>query len=312
LAIPRAHFDELVAAGRVKVHATGEFKWGTFALYRRGDVQDLLPEVPALTAARKAAQAARRQQASKKAVVTRQRTVAEVATARTSTQHQLAKKTRGRSLYEQALALVGFWGELVSAHADTYTGMANRARNPETSTRYRHIANDCYATKNELSALLARIHDPRVVWDFYDAGRLWLCDACREDAREMGMHPIEYVDYGSCNNCTIDHYYSVLGATITIDEPREITIPVPVALAWEGSSADAQPRARKFGARPHEALPSWIRKIKSARNYSRYDLPVPRVTPAQLKAYPADVALEALSAAISSLRESLPGAILTA
>ncbi|MEW5935643.1 MAG: hypothetical protein AB1816_18840, partial [Bacillota bacterium] len=35
--------------------------------------------------------------------------------------------------------------------------------------------------------------------------RVWLCDACRERAREMGMHPLDYVELvGACENCDVE------------------------------------------------------------------------------------------------------------
>lgn len=35
--------------------------------------------------------------------------------------------------------------------------------------------------------------------------KVWLCDDCREQAREMGMHPLEYIDVcGPCENCEVE------------------------------------------------------------------------------------------------------------
>lgn len=60
LGVPRAHVDEMIAETALVPIGYGSFKWGTFAYFRRGDVDDLVPEMVLRVEARRLRQMAAR------------------------------------------------------------------------------------------------------------------------------------------------------------------------------------------------------------------------------------------------------------
>jgi hypothetical protein len=322
LGIPRAHFAELVQAGLLKSCGTGTFKWGTYALYRRGEVEDLLPQVPALSAARKQAISQRRKQAAKAAPASRARNEAATARARLSTQTELVDiLATTTDPFARALAVMSYWTALVGHHADLAHDKAQRARSPASTSAHRATADACYAAKNEALAVLARVHDPRVIWNFYDGSRLWLCDECMQAAHDAGIHPAEYKELLWCNHCTVDNYYSVLSAEVfAASKTWELTVPLPLALEFAVEQPTVQlaaiepggahrrakpPPWRKLNQPPFESLPAWIRAVKDSRCFELSDLITPPPAQARLAGHSPANAVESLRAATASLVELL-------
>jgi hypothetical protein len=315
LGVPRAHFDEMVADYSLEPCGAGQWKWGTFDLFRRGDVEDLVAEMPLRIERRRARQSEARRSGAQRAAHSRTQNAANLALARNSTQRNLtAQSGGGRLPLDQALGLVGFWGELVSGHALDAHDKAGRARSPETAARLRRVSDECYDAKNELSEILAHVRSPLVTWDFYNGGRLWLCDRCVECAHAIYEPLWRYKEGNWCARCTIDHHFSVLSCTITAGPVREITIPVPIAAAFVRGGHIAQPsveRPARDKGQPRDDLPKWIGALAAVERYDLSSLPVPRVASAELRAYAPEDAIAALRASTTTLREAARLAPLT-
>jgi hypothetical protein len=315
LGVPRAHVDEMVADHSLRSCGVGQWKWGTFDLFRRGDVEDLVAGMSLRIERRKARQGEARRLGARRAARSRTQNAANLARARNSTQRNLiAQSGGGRPPLDQSLGLVGFWGELVSGHALDARAKAGRARLPETAARLRRVSDECYEAKNELSETLVLVKSTLVTWDFYDGGRLLLCDRCVECAHAIDEPLWRYKEGNWCARCTIDHHFSVLSCTITAGPVREITIPVPIAAAFVRGGHIASPsveRPARDKGQPRDDLPNWIRAVAAVERHDLSSLPVLRVTSAELRVYAPEDAIAALRAATTTLREAARLAPLT-
>jgi hypothetical protein len=76
LGVPRAHVDEMVADHSLRPCGSGKWKWGTFDLFRRGDVEDLVAEMPLRIERRKARQGEARRSGARRAAHSRTKNAA--------------------------------------------------------------------------------------------------------------------------------------------------------------------------------------------------------------------------------------------
>jgi len=316
LGVSRTHFDEIVVAGLLRPSGTGEFRYGTYSTYRRGDVDDLVSRVLELVAQRQAGIARRRSVASRQAQATRQRSEANRDKALDRVRRQAVGLAAVQDPLARALAMVGFWGTLVAAHADAERDRAGRTKSAKTQAAAEETSEACYAAKNQAQRALLDVRD-LTRWRFLDGSRTWLCDSCRQDAWAAHVHPGDWDRH--CEDCEIDHSLSLLECTISAaGQEYVMVIPVPIAEEWDvpeprgpadpGSGVNLPAISRKQKKRPYrgqsvEELPGWIKSIRKRSRDRRdelgaYDTVVDETT---LRAFPAPVAIESLQAAVQDL-----------
>lgn len=92
-----------------------------------------------------------------------------------------------------------------------------------------------YRLKDEALRTLVRARVPFEL-GYVEGGdreeRVWLCDACLEEARSMGMHPLDYIDIvGPCGNCDIEpaqaRYYDLYALTFRFPGVGKFSYHVP-------------------------------------------------------------------------------------
>ena len=94
---------------------------------------------------------------------------------------------------------------------------------------------DLYSLKDSALRTLVRHgipHGLRYLEGGDKPGRVWLCDECRNMARDMGMHPLDYIEMaGPCENCRVERarrrYYDLYELTFRFDGIGTFTFHVP-------------------------------------------------------------------------------------
>jgi hypothetical protein len=309
LHISKPQFKRLVENKFVRARAHGEFRYGVYPLYRRGDLDRVQVFVSDQLAAYAAASAARRAGAGAKAQATRQRNLQAVSAQTQAVQQQLLTTLSIPMALERETAQLAFWTRIVGAHADAAQRASARAHKDENERKQRELATTLFARKDAALRLLALFKNPFVSCSFLDAGRLRLCDECKEEC--YAQH-LRFYESEGCGGCRINHHYSLVEVKVVGGKESYLfTIPYPLVSQWlRPQNASNEKRIegsyrQRRSHPPREELMPWVRKLPRFEREGGIGAYDERAQTTLLRAFPSARALESLEAALANLKETL-------
>lgn len=295
LDITRPQFKRMQEAELVTPREYGEFRYGQFPLYRRGDLDEAKIFAADQVEVHEEQKLQNRKGAGIKAQQTRKLNQQRIHE-QTQQARKLLRETLGISdPVESSMAQLAFWLELVGSHADTLRRRSGRARKPDRKKEFYEQAQAIYAHKDAALRTLVSLSNPYVKLGFVNAAQLRLCWDCKETCRELGYR---FNDWGGCEHCSTNHFYSLVAVDVkTSAGYYEFFIPYPTVAAWSGTKTHDDTHSKS-------GLIKWVHKLPSMHRdggLGAYDSSLPE---SLLKAFNAQRSIEGLQAALQSLTES--------